>query len=52
MCWRFASLVVPCSKRLAPTWEDLSNLVKDNVVIGHVDCTEEKDFCAKHEVQN
>lgn len=40
-------------KRLAPTWEELSEeLANDSkIVIAHVDCTAAKDTCTKAEIR-
>ena len=37
-------------KKLAPTWEEYST-AQDLVNIGSVDCTTEKEICAKYEVK-
>ena len=39
-------------KRLAPTWAELGEALKDNptVKIAHVDCTVDRDVCTKADV--
>lgn len=39
-------------KRLAPTWAELGEAVKDNptIKIAHVDCTVDRDVCTNAEV--
>lgn len=41
-------------KRLAPTWAELGEAVKDNptIKIAHVDCTVDRDVCTNAEVSS
>ena len=38
-------------KKLAPTWEELSNEVPENVKIAHVDCTQQQDICTQQDIK-
>ena len=38
-------------KKLAPTWEELSNEVPEGVKIAHVDCTQQQDICTQQDIK-
>ncbi len=38
-------------KRLAPTWEELSNEANLGATVASVDCTVEKDICSAHGIR-
>ena len=38
-------------KKLAPTWDELSNVVTDDVKVGKVDCTVHSDTCSRFDIK-